>query len=57
MAAGLFYLGLGLYGDSAVGIGLDIVGAIAALTGLVGFCGLYRLLGINTRKANPDSKV
>ena len=53
LAAILLYLGLTLYSGSALGIVLDIVGAIAFLTGLVGFCGLYRLLGIST--CNTDS--
>ena len=53
LAAILLYLGLTLYSGSALGIVLDIVGAIALLTGLVGFCGLYRLLGIST--CNTDS--
>ena len=46
LAAGLLYLGLGVFSGSALGIGLDIVAAIAFLTGLIGFCGLYQLLGI-----------
>ncbi len=49
----LLYLGLGLFPGSALGIGLIIAGAIASLTGLFGFCGLYQLLGINTRKTDP----
>ncbi|MEO0535613.1 MAG: DUF2892 domain-containing protein [Cyanobacteria bacterium P01_A01_bin.123] len=48
LAGGLLYLGLSVYSGSALGIGLDVTGAIAALTGLFGFCGLYSLLGINT---------
>lgn len=27
-----------------------VIGAIALLTGIVGFCGLYTILGISTRK-------
>ncbi|NER83722.1 MAG: DUF2892 domain-containing protein, partial [Leptolyngbya sp. SIO1D8] len=49
LALVLLYLGLGVYPGSALGIGLDVIGAIAALTGLFGFCGLYKLLGMNTR--------
>ena len=52
LAGGLLYQGLNTYAGSAFGIGLDVVGAVALLTGLVGFCGLYRLLGINTCKSN-----
>ena len=52
LAGGLLYLGLSVYPHSALGIGLDVVGAIAAITGLLGFCGLYKLLGINTCSVN-----
>lgn len=50
-------LGVALLG---IGIGLlhgvleilfIIVGAIALVTGITGFCALYRLLGLNTKKA------
>jgi hypothetical protein len=50
-------LGIALLG---IGIGLlhgvleilfIIVGAISLITGITGFCALYRLLGINTKKA------
>jgi hypothetical protein len=34
-----------------VGIILIVLGAIALITGLVGFCPLYALLKINTKKA------
>jgi len=54
VAIALLYLGLQVYADSALGIGLDVVGAIAAFSGLFGFCGLYSLLGINTRKVDNN---
>jgi hypothetical protein len=45
---------LGLYFGNVVtgtlGIVLVVLGAIALLTGLVGFCPLYMLLKINTNK-------
>jgi hypothetical protein len=34
-----------------LGIVLMVVGAVALLTGVVGFCPLYALLKINTKKA------
>lgn len=52
VAAVLFDLGLNVYANYPVGIGLTVAGAIALLTSLVGFCGLYRLLGISTRKTD-----
>jgi len=47
-ASVLFYLGLFLYSGSALGIGLVVAGSVLLVTGLVGFCGLYRLLGLHT---------
>jgi len=52
LGAMLLYAGIGLNPNATVGYGLDAVGAIAILTGIFGFCGLYRLLGINTRSAS-----
>jgi hypothetical protein len=34
-----------------IGIVLIVLGAVALLTGLVGFCPLYGLLKLNTKKA------
>jgi len=34
-----------------LGIAFIVVGAVLLLTGVVGFCPLYRLLGIKTNKA------
>ncbi|NER78408.1 MAG: DUF2892 domain-containing protein [Leptolyngbya sp. SIO1D8] len=48
---------MGVYPGSALGIGLDVIGAIAALTGLFGFCGLYKLLGMNTRAADQTPQA
>ncbi|MGB8699079.1 MAG: DUF2892 domain-containing protein [Thermosynechococcaceae cyanobacterium] len=54
LASVLFYLGLFLYSGSALGIGLVIAGGILLITALVGFCGLYRLLGIHTSQPNKQ---
>lgn len=46
---GVFLLGLALF--SLTGIAQTtavIVGVIALITGTVGFCGLYKILGIST---------
>lgn len=49
LAAVLLYLGLGFYGvGTGLGIGLTAIGAVLALTGLIGFCGLYKILGVDT---------
>ena len=50
LAAGLFYLGFFLYGGTGLGISLVVMGSIMLITALVGFCGLYQLLGIRTNK-------
>jgi amino acid transporter len=54
LASALFYLGLFLYSGSALGIGLVVAGGILLVTALVGFCGLYRLLGIHTSQTNEQ---
>lgn len=43
----LIYVGFFMF-SGAVGILLGIVGLIFLITGLVGWCPLYRLFGINT---------
>lgn len=37
-------------GGAAGGIIVAVIGAILLITGITGFCGLYRLLGISTLK-------
>ncbi len=39
--------------SSVLGIALLVVGAILVVTAAVGFCPLYRLLGIGTHKSEP----
>lgn len=53
--AGLALLGFALAGMAGEGLVTGIVaaaGAVALLTGLVGWCGLYKLLGVNTCKVD-----
>ena len=57
VAVVLLYFGLLVYADSAVGVGLDIVGSIVLLSGVFGSCALYGLLGINTRKSEQGSSM
>ncbi|MDJ0633785.1 MAG: DUF2892 domain-containing protein [Xenococcaceae cyanobacterium MO_188.B29] len=54
LASALFYFGLLVYSGSTLGIGLIVTGAVMAISGLAGSCLLYGLLGINTRKQNPQ---
>jgi uncharacterized membrane protein HdeD (DUF308 family) len=49
---GVILIGLGIYFQSAWGmvamIALIVVGLIALITGLIGYCGLYTVCKINT---------
>lgn len=54
IAAGLLYLGLGVYEGSTLGIGLAVFSIIPLITALVGNCFLYSLFGISTDKANSQ---
>lgn len=54
VASALFYLGLFPYIGSVLGIGLVIAGGVSLITALVGFCGLYRLLGICTDQTSEQ---
>jgi UPF0716 family protein affecting phage T7 exclusion len=49
IAAVLAYLGLKVFAGSALGIGLTVVAVILALTAILGFCAIYRMLGWSTR--------
>lgn len=54
LSSGLFYLGLFLYGGSPLGIGFVIAGSVLLVTATVGFCGLYKVLGIHTNQPNAQ---
>jgi len=45
------WLGLG---NNTLGIILDIIGVILLITGITGFCAIYRILGINTLKVPKE---
>ena len=50
---GIVLLAIGIYEVSSsmvLGVVLIIIGAIALITGITGFCPLYSLLGISTCK-------
>jgi len=57
LGGGLLYAGLSAYANSALGIGLDVLGGVLALTGLFGSCALYGLLGVNTRKTDQTPQA
>jgi len=48
LASVFLYLGLFLYSGTGFGIALVVMGGLMLVTGLVGFCGFYQLLGIRT---------
>ena len=58
IGAGLLALGMGLFAglSSAIAGATLVVGAILLLTGAVGFCPLFTLLGINTCSSASDTK-
>ncbi len=51
LAAALLYTGLNVYQGTPLAIGLDIGAGLLAFSATFGFCGIYRLLGINTSKS------
>lgn len=50
LVASFMWLGAGA--GSITGIIAAIIGAVLLITGLVGFCPAYRLMGMSTCKAN-----
>jgi len=46
----LLYAGLSVYQDTGLVVGFDIAAAVLAFSAAIGFCGIYSLLGINTRQ-------
>lgn len=46
----LIIIGWPVLGNNTLGIILDIIGLILLITGITGFCGLYKIFGINTLK-------
>jgi uncharacterized membrane protein len=45
---GLAILLLSVFVSGVLQIVFYIIGAVALITGIIGFCGLYKILGINT---------
>jgi hypothetical protein len=54
LSSALFYLGLFPFSNSPLGTGLVIAGTVALATGLMGFCALYRILGISTNHGSAQ---
>ena len=52
----LFILGFMVLKNRVLGIIFDIIGIIIFITGITGFCALYKPFGINTKKEEPPQK-
>jgi len=50
----LIIIGWPVLGNNALGIILDIIGLILLITGITGFCTIYRVLGISTIKTPKE---
>lgn len=49
-------LGLGVVGGTG-GIVMTVVGLVLLVTGLVGFCPIYRLLNVSTARSDSSSTI
>lgn len=52
---GIILLAAGIMTSHALSILLYVVGAVALLTGVFGFCIIYRLFGVNTCRVKQRS--
>lgn len=50
----LVIIGWPILGNNALGIILDIIGVVLFITGITGFCTIYKILGINTVKVPKE---
>jgi uncharacterized membrane protein HdeD (DUF308 family) len=51
----LIILGWIALGNNTLGVILDIIGIILIITGITGFCLIYTLFGMSTRKKEPNA--
>ena len=56
IALGLFYIGITWDMSSGLRITLSIIGGILIVTAITGYCALYSLFGINTKKLSKDTQ-
>jgi uncharacterized membrane protein HdeD (DUF308 family) len=54
---GIIFIILGWFalGNNTLGVILDIIGIILIITGITGFCLIYTLLGMSTKKKEPSA--
>ena len=50
----LIIIGWPVLGNNALGIIFDIIGVVLLITGIAGFCGIYKVLGISTIKTPEE---
>ena len=50
----LIIIGWSVLGNSTLGIILDIIGLILVITGITGFCLVYKVFGMSTLKAPKE---
>jgi uncharacterized membrane protein HdeD (DUF308 family) len=50
----LIIIGWPVLGNNTLGIILDIIGVLLLITGITGFCTVYKILGINTLKVPKE---
>jgi hypothetical protein len=50
----LIIIGWPVLNNNTLGIILDIIGVILLVTGITGFCTVYKILGINTLRVPKD---
>lgn len=53
LVAGIAAIALAIVAGGVLGVVLAVVGAILLVTAAVGFCPLYRVLGVNTCRVAP----
>jgi uncharacterized membrane protein HdeD (DUF308 family) len=50
----LIIIGWLVLGNNTLGIILDVVGVLLLITGITGFCTVYKILGMNTLKMSKE---
>jgi uncharacterized membrane protein HdeD (DUF308 family) len=50
----LIIIGWPVLGNNTMGIILDVIGVILLITGITGFCTVYKILGISTLKVPKE---
>jgi hypothetical protein len=54
LGVGLIIIGWAVLKNNTLGIILDVIGVLLLITGITGFCTLYKIFGINTIKVPKE---